>query len=379
MKNNRIGAIIGNIHQFSDLGDLVAGRPLATLPFAGKYRLIDFQLSAVANAGIMDIYSIYHTNQIQSVFDHIGSGREWGMDSLLHHYFLSVYEEDDNGIVAKDYIPKLINFLKRSKTAQTVYISSNMVANIDLNAVIQHHRRQGNKMTVGYKTFASEKMSTTNTVLEIDGNALVTGSHAFDLASASNVENMSLGLFVVETNWIIRELEKAIENEENIVSAQAWLNEQIGKVETSAYEYQGFVSNIHDVKSYYDANMDILDRSTFTTLFFSRNKVYTKVKNEAPTYYADKSEVRNSQFASGCVIRGTVEDSIVSRNVLISENSKIKGSMLMPKVEIGEGASVEYAILDKNVIVAAGVTIKGTKENPLVIKKDSVIKSDIID
>jgi len=377
--NNKVCAIIGNIHQFNDLGELVANRPLATLPFAGKYRLIDFQLSAATNAGISDIYSIFHANQIQSVFDHVGSGREWGLDSLLNHFFLSVYEEDAKGILPLDYGRRLLVFLKRSKSAQIVYVSSNIVANIDLSTIIQFHRTQEKKLTVGYKKYPSAKMDKLNTVVEVGPEALVAKAAPFNPeTNTSELENMSLGLFVADTDWLINNLEEDIANGRTIVSAQAWLNQQLNIEETAAYEYTGFVANVHDVQSYYEANMSVLDRATFNALFFSRNKIYTKVKNEAPTYYAKGTEINNSQFASGSMIYGKVDNSIIGRNATISEKSSVKGSLLLPKVEIGEGATVEYAILDKQVVVKPGVTIRGSQDNPVVIKKGTVVEADII-
>ena len=145
-----------------------------------------------------------------------------------------------------------------------------------------------------------------------------------------------------------------------------------------AYEYTGYLSNIHSVKAYFDANLDMLESEKFYKLFAPNQKVYTKVKNEEPTYYSDSSEVKLSQFASGSIVRGKVENSVISRNVDLSEGSSVSHSILFPRVKVAKGATVEYAIVDKGVEIAEGVTIRGTENNPVVIKKGSVVTEDIV-
>jgi len=147
------------------------------------------------------------------------------------------------------------------------------------------------------------------------------------------------------------------------------LRELIVSNNALAFEYTGYLSNICSVKSYYDANMDMLNTQKFYSLLYSNQKVYTKVKNEEATYFAEESNIKNSQFASGSIIKGDVEYSIVSRNCHVASGSRVIGSILFPKVTIGEGAVIENAIVDKNVVIAPGVVIRGSKENPIVIKK----------
>ena len=145
-----------------------------------------------------------------------------------------------------------------------------------------------------------------------------------------------------------------------------------------AYEYTGYLSNIHSVKAYFDANLDMLESQKFYSLFAPNQKVYTKVKNEEPTYYAASSDVKVSQFASGSLVRGKVDHSVVSRNVDLSEGSTVNHAVIFPRVEVGKNATVEYAIVDKGVKIADGVTIRGTENNPVVIKKGSVVTEDIV-
>jgi glucose-1-phosphate adenylyltransferase len=380
MKSNKVCAIIGNISEYVGLGDLVANRPLATLPFGGKYRLIDFQLSSVANANIRNVYTVFRHNEMHSVFDHIGSGKEWGLDTLLNRYFLGFYEDvQAQKNRGEDYYAQMIDYLEKSQSAQTVFLSSNMLANVDLRSMVNVHRKQGNNLTVAYKKYDAKQMSTNNSVVEVKGETAI-GNHFFNGAADSTFDgrvDMNMGVYVVETDWLIAKLRDAYKTDAP-VSLQFFLQDQVGVEATTAFEFEGYVANIFDVKSYYDANMDMLDPATFTALFFSGNKVYTKVKNEAPTYYAESSSVSNSQFASGSIIEGTVVDSVLSRNARVDADATVKSSIVMPGGRIESGATVEYAIIDKNVVIASGVTVRGTANAPVVIKKGANVQADLI-
>lgn len=188
---------------------------------------------------------------------------------------------------------------------------------------------------------------------------------------------MSAGIYIVNTPWLIEQMEK--ENQkENPQNLRFLLRDLTVSERALAFEYTGYLANISSVKSYYDANMDMLDSQKFYSLLYSNQKVYTKVKNEEATYFAANSTVKNAQFASGSIVKGTVEHSIISRTCYIADNSRVANSIVFPKVTIGEGAVVENAILDKNVKIAPGVTIRGTADKPIVIAKASEIVEDMI-
>ena len=144
------------------------------------------------------------------------------------------------------------------------------------------------------------------------------------------------------------------------------------------YEYTGYLSNIYDIPSYYRANMDMLQPSKFNSLLYSNQKIYTKLANEVPTYYAENSVANNSHFASGSIVDGTVVDSLISRRCKISEAAVIEQSIVMASANIGKNAYIKNAILDKNVIVDEGVRIIGADTNPVIIKKDSHVTNDIV-
>ncbi|MDY5973987.1 glucose-1-phosphate adenylyltransferase subunit GlgD [Streptococcus hyovaginalis] len=377
MKIDKYTAILNNTVGYHDMESLTDNRPLANLPFDGKYRLIDFQLSSLANAGIRSVYGIFRGQNIRSVFDHIRSGREWGLNTLLSHYFLGFYNGDDDATMNdKDYYNQILTYLKRSGSDQTIYMTCDILCNINLEQVIHLHTANKRNITVVYKKMPRAVFSPANEVLDIDEKDNVVGKR--DIETAVEPVPMSADIYVVNTPWLIEKLEEEAEREQPR-KMRYLLRELIVTENALAFEYTGYLANISSVKSYFDANMDMLEPHKFYSLLYSNQKVYTKVKNEEATYYDKESEVNNSQFASGSVICGKVDHSIVSRSCHIAKGSRVDHAIIFPKVTIEEGATVSYAIIDKNVTVPAGVTLQGTPEKPLVIGKGQVITGDIVE
>jgi len=378
MKIDKYSAILGNTVGFHDMSTLTNNRPVASLPFGGKYRLIDFPLSSLANAGVRSIFGIFQQDNISSVFDHIRSGREWGLSTLLSHYYLGIYNTRvESSTVGKEYYQQLLTYLKRSGSNQTVSLNCDVLTNIDLNQVFHLHNTTKSPITVVYKKLPQKDISDVNAILDIDETDHVLSHKLFDKNSNQDLYNMSTDIVVVDTPWLIERLEEEAKKE-NPEKLRYVLRDLAAEAGAFAYEYTGYLANIHSVNSYYEANKDMLDLHKFYSLFTPNQKIYTKVKNEEPTYYASSSKVAKSQFASGSIIEGEVVNSVLSRNVRVHEESSVKDSLLFTRVVVGKGAIVEYAILDKGVEVAEGVVIRGTAEHPVVVKKGEKVTEDIL-
>ena len=377
MKIDKYSAILGNTVGYHDMASLTNHRPLASLPFGGKYRLIDFPLSNLANAGIRSVFGIFQQDNISSVFDHIRSGREWGLSTLLSHYYLGIYSTKvEDSVVEAEYYNQLLTYLKRSGSDQTVALNCDVLVNIDLDQVFHLHNTTQQPITVVYKKLPKEDISDVNAVLDIDETDKVLGHQLFTEGD-QELYNMSTDIFVVDTPFLIEKLEEEAAKAEPR-KLRYVLRDLAVAVNAFAYEYTGYLSNIHSVKSYYDANLDMLDSQKFYNLFAPNHKVYTKVKNEEPTYYAPTSEVKRAQFASGSIVRGRVENSVISRNTEIDEGATVLNSIIFPRVHIGKNANVEFTIVDKGVEIAEGVTVRGTENNPIVLAKGAVVTEDMI-
>ena len=378
MKIDKYSAILGNTVGYHDMSTLTSHRPVASLPFGGKYRLIDFPLSSHANAGIRSVFGIFQQENISSVFDHIRSGREWGLSTLLSHYYLGIYNTPvENTTVGPEYYQQLLTYLKRSGSDQTVALNCDVLVNIDLNQVFHLHNTVDRPITVVYKKLPSKDISEVNSVLEIDESDHVISQKLFDSKDAKEVYNMSTDIFIVDTPWLIEKIEEEAKKEYP-QKLRYILRELAVEYNAFAFEYTGYLANVHSVESYYRSNLDMLETQNFIKLFSPNQKVYTKVKNEEPTYYAKTSNIKTSQFASGSIVEGRVENSVVSRRVYLHQGSEVRSSILFPGVVVRENAIVEHAILDKGVEVAAGVTIRGSLEAPVVVQKGTIVTEDIV-
>ena len=376
MNINRVSGIIDNLNCHGDLNHLIAHRPLAMLPFDCKYRLLDFQLSNVINANIQALFLLMNQDDMQSVFDHINGGKEWGLDSLRNKFIMHFNKKNQEGESEQGFISHVVDYLRKSSSEITVIMGSKMLCNIDLKPIIKIHKQNNRSMTVVYKRVTSENISSDNLLinLESDGNISLRNSCEEELDPTEKY-NLGMDIFIVRTEWIIEGLENYDNKEKSIIKI---LREKINNVSCMNYEYTGYVSNIYDIPSYYRANMDMLKPSKFNSLLYSNQKIYTKLANEVPTYYAQNSVVNNSHCASGSIVDGTVVDSLIARRCKISESAVIEQSIIMASANIKKNAYIKNAILDKNVIVDEGVRIIGAETNPIIIKKDSHVTTDIV-
>lgn len=372
-------AIIGNEHEYTSLLPLTKNRPLSTLYFDCKYRIMDFALSSVVNANIRNVFMIMNEGRIKSVFDHLGGGREWGLDSIGSYQYISFYQDIlRRKAEGKTYFDDVIDYLQKSKASYTVFISNKILANVDLRAVLKIHQAQNNEITAVFKRVARNDIASDDQILTLGENGTVLGTKKFnDLSEKGDTYNLAMGIFIANTDWLIKALD-AGQNAGAPTSIEEFLVSELTKVKSYAYEYTGYMSNIYSVKSYYQANMDMLNPEKFNSLLFSSQKVITRTKNEVATYFTEDSEVRRSQFATGCVIKGKVEDSLISRRTVVENGAEVIGSVLMGSANVGENTSVKYAILDKNVTIDANLKIEGTPEKPVVIEKDTHITADVI-
>ena len=375
--SNKMCALLSNVTTYAGLAPLTDNRPLATLPFDCKYRLIDFPLSAISNAGINNVFMVFNQGETQSVFDHIGGGKEWGLDSLSSHMFVYMAQDfEQRKEAGLPYFEQQINFLRKSNAPYTVLMSSKFIANIDLSAVLRIHQQSGKKATVVAKKVESYAFNDFDTVIRADENNRYYGVEAGELTDLTNSEYLALNTFIVDTDWLISFCEEMQEKGE-FSSMNHLIREHLWEIDPSLYEFTGYMSNITSIKAYYDANIAMLEPSNFTSLLYGRQPVYTKIKNEVPTYFAENSWAHNSQFGSGCRVEGVVIDSLVSRGTKIASDTIVDKSLIFTNTQIKQGAQVKYAIVDKNVVIEEGVHIEGTQNNPVVIKKGSVVSADV--
>lgn len=265
-------AILGNVYECPELLPLTEKRPLATLPFDCKYRLIDFNLSNAINANIKSVYMVFNQGTTKSVFDHIGGGREWHLDSVDSRYFIHFYQDFlKKKAEGRPYFESVIDYLNKSKSEYTVFMGNRMLYNIDLESVLKIHLQNDSTMTVVYKKMPKNQIYRQDEIIEADEHGIVQGHHNFlEDKTDDELLNLSMKIFICRTDWLINALQEG-QNLGGPVALVDFLTLAMDQVKTYAYEYTGFLSNIFDIKSYYDANMAMLDPKN-SLLCFIQNK-----------------------------------------------------------------------------------------------------------
>lgn len=378
MKTSKMCAIFSNQHEYSRLKPLTDERALSTLYFAGKYRLMDFALSSIVNADINHVYTLISQEKVRSYLDHLGGGKEWGLDTIGSYEYLDFYQNlMRRRSRGENYFDDVIFFLKTCKMPYTVFIGNKMAANFDLKAILHFHQSNDNRITPVFKRVEKDSLAPDDHTFVLSDNNVVTEQReAIELTSEGSF-NLSANVYVMNTDWLIYELEKAQKS-----GASYDVSERLAalavKEKANAYEYTGYLRNIHDIPSYYQANLDMLEKDKRDSLLYGNQKIITRIRNEVGTYYDKESDVKNTLISTGCTVKGEIKNSIVSRRVNFAKDSVAKNAVIMANCKIKSGADVEYAILDKNVVIEKGVTVKGKPDSPVVIKKGSVISKDFV-
>lgn len=375
MFRNDVCAIFYDNHEYNKLLPLTEKRSIASLPFDCKYRMMDFILSMVKNADIHNILMILNENKMSSLIDHIGSGREWGLDSAgNYYYFLFIQEMLRKRSSGEMYFDMIIQYLKYSKSKYTVLIGNKFLYNLNLKNLIQSHIARGCQVTAVYQKVKFQKFAKDDKMLIFDRNQRIR-SYVENVSTGEDVNNLEIEVFIINTDWLINVLQMG-QNEGISSNLEKLIMDEMIKSSNFGYEYTGFLSDIYDISSYYQANMKMLNTNDFNKLIFNFQKVNSRASRNVPTYFGKKAKIYNSQLSSGCSIDGVIDNSLLSSKVKVGLNSKIEDSILYTNVHIGEHVTIKNAILDKNVIVKDGVSIIGTKHYPVVIEKGATVNHD---
>ena len=375
---NALGILFPNSYD-SLVPDLVSERLMASIPFASRYRLVDFILSSMANCGIDNISLIVRRNY-HSLMDHLGSGREWDLTrkngglNLVPPFAektVSIY----NGRV--EALASILDFLKEQKEKYVVMADTNLAVNFDFNALIQAHMDSQADVTVAYReeplpgdlTGHRDIGKSLYYTLAID-NGRVTKMYMN--SSEPGMQNISMNIYIIDRELLIDQINTAYVRGQ-VFFERDILAPQIGRLNVQAFRYDGYVARISSMKSYFDENMKMLDDANVNALFSAGNPIYTKIRDDNPARYINGSKAANIMAADGCIIEGEVENSILFRGVKIGMGARVKNCVLMQDTVIEADAGVEYVVTDKNATITRGKIIKGTVTFPVYVAKYQIV------
>ena len=354
--------------------ELVNVRLMASIPFASRYRMIDFVLSSMANSGIDNISVIVKKNY-HSLMDHLGSGREW--DLVRKNGGLNIFppfmESDSRAYLGRaGALANTLDFLRSQKEKYVVMTDSNIAVDFDFTKMIDAHIASGADITVAYNeqelpaNFLYHEANDRDHYYTLNIN---NGRVEKILINAKDkgVQNFSMNMYVIDRELLINLINEASLRGNEYFERDV-LIPQINKLNVQAYKYEGYLARITGMKSYFDENMKLLDDYNIDGLF-DGNPIYTKIRDDNPTRYIDGAKVKNTMAADGCVIEGEVENCILFRGVKIAKGAVVKNCVLMQDTVVEAGANVEYTITDKDVVITAGKELKGNNSFPVYIPK----------
>ena len=321
---------------------LVESRPVASMPFLGRYRLVDFPLSNMVNAGLRTVGMVMPYNY-RSIIDHVAFGTSrTGARFLL-----------------RDLVHNKV-FFTRSKSDYVIFSTANFVYNMDLNELYDAHVASGADVTVLTKQASGNDADVTG--FELDGSRVNGVKHGVSFGDTA-----FLDCFVISRQLLLDMFDwYAATDYLDLFEAMA---NDYGRVNVQAYNFDGYAAAVFNKKSYYRSNMDALDPRINAELFPEGRFIKTKAHDTSPAKFEVGSHVTNSLVSAGCRIFGNVGDSILGRNVIVESGATIRGSVVMQDCVIKSGARVENAIVDRNNLVPAGTELRGTPEDVLVKEK----------
>lgn len=362
---------------------LTERRPISALPFASRYRMVDFSLSSISHAG-MDSVAIFIGGTGRSVYDHIRRGAEWNLDSRLRGgiftysqtYMKQYMIEQTYG--QDDFYSNHKEFLQKSKAEYVVVMGGRFVANIDYTKLLQEHLETPGDISVVYKNMETNKIKKhpDERILRMEKDGKLLESYPVkDYIYDEPTLPVSLNVYFLSVRKMLEIIARS-EEEGLRLDADRLVLHYLKDYEVNPQEYTGYLALVDSIESYYEANMELLNKDKFNELFNTQFPIMTKIKNEAPTYYSKTAKVKGSLFATGCMIEGTVDHSLIFRKVKVAEDAVVKNSIIMQGSKIGKGAILEYCILDKNVIIQPGVELKGSPDNLIVLRKNKEVVSE---
>lgn len=352
----------------SRMGELVENRSLASVPIAGRYRVIDFVLSNMANSGIEAI-GIFTKNKSRSLINHLTNGRPWDLHRKKDG--LRVFNFGDNDPVYDDvhnFIDN-IEFIQQSRKEYVLISPSYMICNINYNDVIKQHMKSKKDITVVYKEIFDTNEGFINCdVLNIDDEKNVKSIGQNIGIGRGESANISMEMYIMRTDILIDIVYSSIKSG-MYRKIKQYISSNLEALNVGVYEFKGYLACISSAKSYFDMNMGLLNKDVNKELFYDKDPIYTKSQDEPPTQYTKNSNVVNSIVANGSYIEGTLKNCIVGRRVHIAEGTVIENCVILQNSIVGKNSNMNKVITDKGMVVVNNQNISGTEENPVIIQK----------
>ena len=374
------GLIFSNIHDAS-IPELTKPRTMASIPFGGRYRLIDFALSNMVNSDITTVGLITHNNY-QSLLDHIGTGKDWdlarrsGGIRILPPFITSGTRGDDR--LYNTRLQALVgvkNFVENCGADHVIISDCNMICNIDFTDAVDNHIANNADITIITKLVNTNELKFPLDkyikVVEYNEKGEILDYVSYD--SQEGELHINTNMMIIKRSYLLSLINEADARGYDSFSRDV-MRRNLGKHRFFAFEYDGYFNYIDSMQKYFFCNMKMLDSAKRKLVFHVKNRpIYTKVRNSPPTRYTESAKVTNSIIADGCTIEGVVENSILFRGVKVGKGTVIKNSILLQNTYTGEDVYLNCVVTDKDVTIKNGKMLSGHETLPFYIGKGTTV------
>lgn len=374
------GLIFSNVHDAS-IPELTKPRTMASIPFGGRYRLIDFALSNMVNSDITTVGLITHNNY-QSLLDHIGTGKDWdlarrsGGIRILPPFITSATRGDDK--LYKTRLEALIgvkDYVENCGADHVIISDCNMICNIDFSDALDNHIANNADVTIITKLVNTHELKFPLDkyikIVDYNENGEIVDYVAYDKQQGEI--HINTNMMIIKRSYLLDLIDEADSRGYDSFSRDVIIK-NLGKHRFFAFEYDGYFNYIDSMQKYFFCSMKMLDTQKRRLVFHVKNRpVYTKVRNSAPTRYTENAKVTNSIIADGCVIDGVVENSILFRGVRVGKGTVVKNSILMQNTYTGDDVYLNCVVTDKDVTIKDGKMLSGHETLPFFIGKGTTV------
>ena len=364
--------IIFSYEKKTELGTLTDQRIYGSVPYGGDYRVVDFMLSNMVNAGITDVGVIMH-GKCQSMLDHLGTGKHWDLSrkygglKLLPAFAYQENREGGGQFRGKlEALGCVMDYLRHIRQDYVVLADSDIVTNIPLKDVLESHIESGADMTC-VCTSRPGRPADTYFTLDITGRIVEV---AYDVNTPAGYQ--SLNIFIMSRELLLGMVQNAMAQ-----NSYGWrrhiLQDKCGTLNMRGYVWDSFAARIDTVQDYYNHSMELLRPDIRAELFNPQRPVYAKENDAASTYIDPAVECVNSLISDGCNIQGSVRNSIIFRGVTVEKGACVENCILFKDTVVKAGATVRNVIADKNVVFSQNTSMMGHEHYPVVVAKNSMI------
>jgi len=354
---NRVLAVILAGGEGKRLSVLAHERAKPAVPFAGKYRIIDFTLSNCVNSGINSVAVIPQYNP-RSLALHIGVGKPWDLDRVVGgvtmlYPFVSMDGEMHWYRDTADAVYQNLGFIRSRRADEVLILSGDHVYTMHYEEMLKLHRQQKADITVGV---TEVPWSETNRfgILALDNNNTVTTFEEKPSQPKSNLASM--GIYVFTKNVLFEILEDAHRRGLQDFGSQI-IPDAIGKYRIYGYQYQGYWRDVGTIEAYWQANMDLVVALPEFNLYDPETGVKTLSVDMPPVKVGPRAQITRSLVSNGCIVNGKVSHSVLSPHVYLEEGAHVMDSVVLHDTVIAQGAVVQRSIIDKECYIGSGCWI----------------------